>query len=103
MLPPGLSTRSTTAFHRIVVARLAQQIRGALAADRARRLMAVENLPRGHHDADLGVRFGFQTLLGAHRGQVLIHPDGIEGMGVLDPPPPSPSVRRPLGGGSSAP
>ncbi len=67
----------------VVVARLAQQIGGALAADRARRLMAVENLAGGDHDADLGVGFGFQHALGAHRREILIHPDGVEGMRVL--------------------
>ena len=70
-------------LHGIVVTRLAQQIGRALAADGPRRLMAVENLPRGDHDAHLGIRFGFQDMLGAYRGQVLTHPDGIEGVRVL--------------------
>ena len=68
---------------RVVVARLAQQIRRAFAADLARRLMAVENLAGRDHDADLGVGFGFQDALGAHRREVLTHSDGIERMGVL--------------------
>ena len=70
-------------FDGVVVARLAQQVGGTFAADHARRLMAVEDLAGGDHDADLGIGFGFQDALGAHRREILCHPDGIERMRVL--------------------
>ena len=65
-----------------VVARLAQQIAGALPADGARRLMAVENLARSDDDAHARIGLRLQRLLRAHRGQILAHRDRIERMRV---------------------
>jgi hypothetical protein len=55
MLPPGLSTRSTTG-----------------------RLAAFENLAGRHHDADPRVGPGLEHTLGPDRGQILIHLDRVE-------------------------
>jgi hypothetical protein len=47
------------------------------------RLMAVENVPRGDHDADALVRFRLEHSLGSGGRQVLAHGDGVERMIVL--------------------
>ncbi len=67
---------------RIVEAGLTQQVRGAFTADRAGRLMSVENLARCDDDAEPRIRLRFEHALGAHRRQVLAHADGVEGMVV---------------------
>ncbi len=67
---------------RVVVARLAQEVRRAFAADLPGRLMTVEDLARSHHDADPRVGFGFERTLRSRGGEVLAHADRIERMRV---------------------
>ena len=66
----------------MVVAGLAQHLGRAVAADRAGRLVAAEDLAGGDDDAYPGVRLRLQHALRAHRGKVLLHRDGVEGVAV---------------------
>ena len=69
--PAGTVDAQNHGFHRIVIARLTQQLRGAVAADFARGLMAIEYFAGGNHDADLGVRLPLERALRAHCGEIL--------------------------------
>ena len=78
MLPPGLSMRSTTAATSSSFRASPQELRQRVAADGARRLLAVQDLARGHDDADGLVAALAERLLGAHVRQVAVPVDGGE-------------------------
>ncbi len=82
MLPPGLSMRSTTAAKSSSLPRVAQELRQGIAADDARRVLAVQDLARSDDDADLFAAMPAERLFGAHVRQVALPVDRGE-TGVL--------------------
>ena len=70
MLPPGTVDAQHDAFDRIVVASLAQQAHGGIRADRARRLIAIENLA-GRDDDTETIAVDMQRLRRAHGAQIV--------------------------------
>ena len=70
-------------LHVVIEPRLTNEPRGGCAADGAGRLIAIEDLARGHDYADLRRAGALDLLLRAHDANVVVRRDGVERAALL--------------------